>query len=114
MDNPNVPSPSGSAETGLQSNVAAAVSYVLGFITGVYFLVTSKDKFVRFHAMQSTIASLALIVISYVLAYIPFLYMLVPLYNLAVLLLFVLLVVKAYQKQTFKLPVVGDIAEKNT
>ena len=52
------------ASTGLTSNVAAALSYVLGFITGIIFLVMepyNKDKFVRFHAFQSIFFNAGLI-----------------------------------------------------
>lgn len=109
-----MPKPEGSSSNGLQPNMAAAISYVLGFITGIFFLVTSKDKFVRFHAMQSTITSIALVVLTTILQYLPGVYMLVPIVNLASLLLFVLLIVKAYQKEMYKLPYIGDIADKNS
>src|SRR6185312_9912505 len=51
----------------MSSNVAAALSYVLGFITGIIFLVLEPykhDRFVRFHAMQSILFCVAAIVFS--------------------------------------------------
>lgn len=45
--------------TGLKKETSAALSYVLGFITGIIFLIIEKDPFVRFHAMQSIVVSLA-------------------------------------------------------
>ncbi len=50
------------AATGLTSNVAGALAYILGFITGILFLVLEpykRDRFVRFHAMQSILYSAA-------------------------------------------------------
>lgn len=55
-DGPSVP-PSSS---GLAPNLAGALSYVLGIVTGVLFLVIDRDRpFVRFHAVQSIVFSLA-------------------------------------------------------
>ncbi len=101
-----------SAGSDLPPNVAAALSYLFGFISGIVFLLISKDKNVRFHAWQSTITSLALVVLNFVLGFIPFLgLMLIPLVSLGSLILFIVLIVKAYQGEKFKLPIVGDIAE---
>ncbi len=104
----------GKTSTGIQANVAGLLSYLLGFISGIVFLVIEKEnKFVRFHAMQSTITSGALFVLQIVLSFIPFLVMLSLLVGLAGLALWIILMVKAYQGETFKLPVIGEIAEKN-
>ena len=47
------------SSTGLDPNLAAALAYLLGFLTGILFLVIEKDsKFVRFHALQSTMVFL--------------------------------------------------------
>jgi len=103
----------GKTSTGIPANVAALLSYLGGFVTGIVFLVIEKEnKFVRFHAMQSTITSGALFVLQIVLGYIPFLVMLSPLVGLLGLALWIILMVKAYQGETFKLPVIGGIAEK--
>ena len=50
--------------TGLPKNTAAALSYVLGWITGIVFLLLEKDPFVRFHAMQSIIVFGGLMILS--------------------------------------------------
>lgn len=103
----------GKTSTGIQANVAGLLSYLLGFISGIVFLVIEKEnKFVRFHAMQSTITSGALFVLQMVLAYIPFLVMLSPIVGLLGIALWIILMIKAYQGEMFKLPVIGDIAEK--
>ena len=59
------PHSSGPTSTGLAPNVAAALSYLFGIITGVIFFVLEKDnRFVRFHAMQSIIVSATFIIVS--------------------------------------------------
>lgn len=103
--------------TGLDSNVASALTYALGPVTGIIFLILEKeDKLVRFHAMQSTITFGALFVLRYILTvlFTTFwgLYSLIfALINLGSLVLWVILIAKAYQEEKFKLPVIGDIAE---
>lgn len=101
--------------TGLDPKVAAALSYVLGWITGVVFLLLERDStFVRFHAMQSTIVFLALSVICVVLQSIPILGMLIAVFFVIPLsaVLWLVLLFKAYQGERFKLPVAGDMAEQ--
>ena len=104
----------GKTSSGLQPNMAALLSYVLGIVTGLIFFLTEKEnKFVRFHAMQSIAISLALFVIGLVLAFIPVLgWALGLLLNLVGLALWIVCMIKAYQGVWFRLPVVGDIAAK--
>lgn len=99
---------------GLDENVAGALSYFLGVFTGVLFLLLEeKSNFVKFHAMQSSILFIGVFVLNWVLGFIPVLSLiLVPLVVLATVILWILLMMKAYQNEKFKLPVVGDIAEK--
>jgi uncharacterized membrane protein len=104
--------PDTTSKSSSSSNTSAALSYLLGFITGIYFFLTSKDKFVRFHALQSTITSIAFMVLNLALNMIG-LYVFTSLVSLVTLVLFIYLIVQAYQGKKFKLPVVGDIAEKN-
>ncbi len=99
---------------GMEQNVAGLLCYVLGWITGlIFFLVEKENKFVRFHAMQSIIVFGGLTVISIVLSVIPILGWIVStlLWLLAVI-LWILLMIKAYQNVWYKLPWVGDLAEK--
>ena len=102
------------SSTGLEANLAGALTYVLGPITGILFLVLEKEsKFVRFHAMQSTITFVALFVISLVLGMIPILgwLMLLP-FQLLVLVLWIFLMFKAFKGEKYKLPTIGDLAER--
>jgi uncharacterized membrane protein len=99
---------------GLEQNVAGLLCYVVGWITGlIFFLVEKDNKFVRFHAMQSIIVFGGLTVIGIILGMIPILGWVVGalLWLLAVV-LWILLMVKAYQNTWYKLPWVGDLAEK--
>jgi uncharacterized membrane protein len=110
--NDSTPTPAKSS-TGLEQNVAAALSYLVGPITGIVFLIVEKDnKFVRFHAMQSTITFGALFALYIVLTIsIVGWVLLLPL-TLLELVLWIVLMVKAFGGEMFKLPWVGDIAEK--
>lgn len=106
----------GKTSTGMQANVAALLSYLLGFITGIIFYVIEKEnKFVRFHAMQSIVVFGAFFVVMMVLNFIPIIgWVINILLWVAELILWVLLMIKAYQGEHFKLPIAGDIAEKNS
>ncbi len=102
------------SSTGLKENVAGALSYLLGPITGILFLVMEKEsEFVRFHAMQSTITFAGFWVLEIVLSFIPYIgWMLLPIVWLIALITWLLCMYKAYSNEWFKLPVVGDIAEQ--
>lgn len=94
------------SSTGMEENVAGLLCYVAGWITGLIFFLIEKDsKFVKFHAMQSIITFVAIII----LAWIPIINWVV---GILALVLWILLMVKAYQGEKFKLPVIGDLAEK--
>jgi len=106
----------GSAAGGLSRNVAGLLCYVAGVITGVVFLILepyNHDPFIRFHAFQSIFFSVAVLVLSIVLAFIPLIGpLLYPLLWLAAAVIWVLLLVQAAQNKKWKLPVIGDLAEK--
>jgi uncharacterized membrane protein len=101
--------------TGMNQNVAGLLCYLAGWVTGlIFFLVEKENKFVRFHAMQSIITFGGLSALSIVLTWVPIIgWMLLPIVSIIWLILWVLLMVKAYQGQLFKLPMIGDLAEKN-
>lgn len=104
----------GKTSTGIQPNIAALLSYLVGFITGlIFFLIEKDNKFVRFHAMQSMITFGGIFVLQTVILFIPVIgVMLLPLLGLGSLILWIILMIKAYQGEMFKLPIVADIAEK--
>ena len=114
--------------TGLTSNLAGALAYLFGFITGIIFLVIepyNKDAFVRFHAFQSIFLSVVYIVFSMVwgllfgmlfIGSLGFLFTLIAfalrLVELAFVLLWLFLMYKAYQNERYSLPVIGPLAAK--
>lgn len=95
-------------------NLMAAASYLLGFITGIVFLLIEKQsKFVRFHAMQSTVLFGGIFVVNFALGFIPILGWLVGLLlSLAAFVLWIVLMWKAFQGEMYKVPFVGEIAAK--
>lgn len=102
---------------GLEENIEGALCYVLGFITGIVFLVLEKDnKFVRFHAMQSIVTFLPLWIIGLIFSWMWLfgLWILSTLIWLLSLILWLILMLKAFQGEKYKLPIVGDIAEQQT
>jgi uncharacterized membrane protein len=119
--------PVGAANAGMTSNVAGALAYLVGLVTGIIFLVLEpykRDPFVRFHAFQSIFLNAALIVFEIVwgkiivsmVFSIGFLFGLFGLIGtlvyLAFFILWLFLMYKAYNNETYKLPIIGDIAAK--
>ena len=99
---------------GLNENIAGLLSYVLGWVSGIVFiLIEQENKFVRFHAMQSIIVFGAITVVGVILGSIPFagtvLAWLISLFGFA---LWIVLIIKAYQGTAYKLPWAGNLAEK--
>jgi uncharacterized membrane protein len=103
------------SSTGLDENVAGFFCYLLGFITGIVFLlVEKKSNFVKFHAMQSTITFLGLFVILMILGMIPIIGLLAyPIWILS-LILWLFLMIKALKGERYMLPIVGKMAEEKT
>ncbi|MEA3457250.1 MAG: DUF4870 domain-containing protein [Candidatus Thermoplasmatota archaeon] len=121
----------------LEENVASALCYVLTWLTGIIFYFMEKEnKTVRFHAMQSILTFIPLTIIGWVVGFIgapsvsyggygmygtgvsvnpgiPALIWLSWAIWAITGLLWLILMFKAYQGEKFKLPVVGDIAEKH-
>ena len=108
--------------SGLAPNVAGTLCYVLGLITGVIFLLIEKDnKFVRFHAMQSILFSVAVWLINFVVTslLVATLFtggfaafgLLTTGLTVLYIVLWVMLMVKAYNNQEWELPIIGKIAK---
>jgi uncharacterized membrane protein len=106
---------------GLQENVAGLLCYVLGWVTGIIFLLIDKRPWVKFHAAQSIVVFGGLMVIRIALIFMGSMvggvigYGFLGLISLAIglvgLVLWVLLMIKAYQHQTFRVPVAANIAD---
>jgi uncharacterized membrane protein len=103
--------------TGLEAHLAAALSYLLGFVTGIVFLLIEKEnRFVRFHALQSALAFGAITAVWMLLNAVPLLGFLFGVLVIipASAILWLVLMFKAYQGEEFRLPIVGPIAAEKS
>lgn len=125
-------SPQASAGTGAQTgglddNVASLLCYLAGWITGLIFLVLqpyNQNKTIRFHAFQSIFVCIGLVAVYIALGIVAgvlgmissmlggLIGLAIPLVGLASFGLWVYLMVAAYQGKKFKVPIIGDLAEK--
>jgi len=102
------------SSTGLDPKLGGLLCYLLGILTGIAFLVLEKDDDdIRFHAYQSTATFGGILLLSLALGFVPLVggigqALLGPIS----LILWIVLMVKAFQGERFKLPVVGDWAEE--
>ena len=121
------PTTSAAPPAAIDENVVAALCYLVGVLTGVLFLVLepySRNPTIRFHAFQSIFAwisamviGMALSMFAYPIAAVPFIGWLVVIllwmaFSIGVLVLWLFLMYKAYNKERFVLPVIGPWAEK--
>jgi uncharacterized membrane protein len=102
--------------SGLTDNVAGMLAYIT-IIPAIIFLVVApynRNRFVRFHSFQSIFFCVGWIIVATALRIIlPWvLFPLWTLIDLAIFVLWIVLLLKAYQGQMWKLPVIGDMAEK--
>lgn len=102
--------------TGLSENVAGLLCYVLGWISGVVFvLIEQENKFVRFHAIQSIMVFGVLTITGVILSWIPIIGGFFSwVISVSGFILWIILMVKAYQGTKYKLPWAGDFAEKRS
>ena len=115
-------SPPAASSSGLTDNVAGLLVYLFWPIAVIFLLIEpyNKNKFIRFHCFQALFTIGAWIVMWIavaIIAMVPYIGWLIFLLAWLVLglggfVLFVLLMVKAYQNQMWKLPFIGDLAEK--
>ena len=109
-----------STTSGLTENVASALCYVFGLVTGIIFLVIApynQNTIVRFHAFQSIFLCLAIIAFEIVWGILSVLthglgFIFYPLFGLLVFCLWLYLIYAAYTNKKVKLPIIGDLAEK--
>lgn len=121
------------SSTGLDANLAALLSYVFGWVSGlVFFLIEKESRLVRFHAMQSILLNIVVAVVSILLWIVSFVFIFIGMqlpdimgslmwlvasliwlvFCVGVLIAWVMCLIRAYQYQYFKLPVIGNMAEK--
>jgi uncharacterized membrane protein len=99
--------------SGIQQNVAGLLCYLLWWVTGIVFLIVEKEnKIVRFHAWQSIFTFGAITIIQIILSFIPFVgWILGIIVWIISVIIWIVCMMKAYQGVSFKLPIVGNIAE---
>lgn len=115
----------GSGGSGLAPNVASLLCYVCTFITGIVFLVIEKEnRDVRFHAWQAIIFGVATVVVQIALSILgailgtiasflgAIFQILSPIVWLAFFIFWIIAMIKAYQGERYKLPLIGEMAEK--
>ena len=100
--------------TGLAENVAGLLCYVLGWMSGIVFLIIEpENKFVRFHAFQSIIVFGIISLIGIVFSPIPVLGGIITwLASIVGFILWIVLMVMAVQSRKYKIPWAGNLAEK--
>jgi uncharacterized membrane protein len=118
---PPAAAPSTGTQSGLTENMAGLLCYLVGWLTGIIFLVIDKRPFVKFHAAQSVVVFGALNVLQILfggwgigwglLSGSWGIWYLARLVSALTLILWLFLMIKAFQGERFKLPVAGDLAE---
>ena len=115
-----VPPAAPAAASGLTENGASALCYLFGLVTGIIFLLIApynQNKTVRFHAFQSIFLHVAFIVLWILLGFMGILthglgFFLYPLLGLAAIIVWLYMMYSAYEGKKVKLPVIGDLADK--
>ncbi|HEX3893813.1 MAG TPA: DUF4870 domain-containing protein [Terracidiphilus sp.] len=116
------PSPTPTAQSGLSENAAGGLAYIT-IIPAILFLILepyNRNSYIRFHAWQCIFMAIAWIVIDLVVMifgrFMPFMGLLAfglyPLISLAMLILWIMVLIKAFNGERFKLPIIGDMAAK--
>lgn len=121
------------SSTGLDENIAALLSYIFGWVSGLIFFLIEKDsRLVKFHAMQSILLNVLVGVLVFVVWIATFVMIIIGaaigdilgtiftllatliwvVFGIGALIAVILCLVKAFQGQYFKLPIIGNFAEK--
>ena len=120
-------SPDHAQAAGLEENLACALCYALGLLTGVLFLVLAphnQNRLIRFHAFQSIFLAISWIVVYIGISIVSIILLPIPLLGailslllhmgafLGIFILWLMLMYKAYNKERWVLPIIGPLAEK--
>ncbi len=100
--------------TGIEENIEALLAYLFGWISGlVFLLIEKKSDFAKFHAAQSIVVFGGLSILAIIFEFIPIIgKVLLGLTYILELVLWILLMIKAYQKEKFRVPIAADLADK--
>ena len=96
----------------LEENIRGAMCYTLGFVSGVVFLLLDSSPFVRFHAIQSILTFSTIAALAIILPIVPGGFILSRLVLGFSPLIWAFCIIKASKGEYFKLPIFGEIAEK--
>ena len=104
----------GKTSTGVQPHILAGLAYAAGFVSGlIVWLVEKDNRFVRFHALQSIVLALAWTALGLVLQFLPVIgEPLGILVNIGGCVLWIMAVVRAFQGDWYRLPLIGDFAAR--
>ncbi len=109
MDNQN----QNKTSLGIKENIEALLCYVLGWLSGLFFLAFEKENnFVKFHAMQSVITFMGVYAVIIIVRYVHFSKGIYYCLGSLQCILWIFLMYKAYKGEKCKLPIIGDIAEQ--
>jgi uncharacterized membrane protein len=107
--------PEETPQSGLSDNAAGALAYVT-FIPAIIFLIVepyNKNSYIKFHSWQSIFLGIAGFAVNIILTLIPIIgWILIPFAGLAFLVIWIIVLLKALKGERFKLPFIGDLAEK--
>jgi uncharacterized membrane protein len=121
---PGPGTPAGIQQTQMAGNVAGLLCYLVGWVTGIVFFLIDKRPFVRFHAAQSIVVFGGLQIVGFVVGIVfgisffggvhtaSFGLALYSIVNLATFVLWILLMIKAYQGEQFRVPIAADLADQ--
>ncbi len=104
--------PIGKSSLGMDENLVALLAIAFSPITAIIFLVMEKEsKFVKFHSIQSLVVVVFTFVLYTVLGMIPILgWMMIPFVGIGVFVLWIVMLIKAYQGEWFELPIAGKFS----
>jgi uncharacterized membrane protein len=98
---------------GMNEKLEAALTYLCGWLTGLIFLLAEKkSKLVRFHALQSIVASVVVTIVYFLLGISIIGVFLFPLLGILVFIGWIFCMYKAYQGKMFEIPVIGPFVKK--
>jgi uncharacterized membrane protein len=124
---PPAPTYSPATNVGMTDNLAAALCYLLGFITGILFLVLApynQNRLIRFHAFQSIFLNIAFVVLEIITGILSFVFRVIPVLGILIisvlyfcvgigaLIVWLYMMFKTYNGEKVVLPVIGPMAEK--
>jgi uncharacterized membrane protein len=105
---------SGKTSSGMKPNVEALLCYLLTWVTGIIFVIIEKEnRTVRFHAIQSIATFVPINILQIILGFIPIVGQIISvLLGILEVILWIVLMVNAYQGKMIKIPIAGNFAEQ--